>query len=234
MKIYFAGGPTSSPVFLRSCGVEHKLYSFANDKSAIAKWGSQGLMLDSGAFSVFTGKARVDIDDLIKYIQALNPEVAIQLDVINDDKKTWQNYIYMKKHLPNILPVIHFRASEEHIKQVIKSSDYILLGGLVPLTRRKKVLFSWLDHLYGTYKLQHRKIHLLGITTKPVLERYPAYSVDSTSWLSANRYPSQDNLERIKQKSKDYKQLERKAIKRTLELQKYITNLWTSRGITWN
>lgn len=236
MKIYFAGAPHSTESQLRSYGVKNKLYSYVNELPHIVKWGNKGLMLDSGAFSVFTKGAKVNIRELTDFIKHFKPEYAIQLDVIGDEEKTWNNYLYMRKEVDNILPVIHFKSSDKHIERVISESNYILLGGLVPLTKwRKNVLISWLDYLYSKYGLQHKKIHLLGITTKDILMRYPAYSVDSTSWLGPSRYPvvGKNNMF-INQKKKDYRKLEQETIRQTLELQDYITKLWESRGVKWD
>lgn len=235
MKIYFAGGPHSTSEQLRSYGVKYKLYSYANDQRAIANWGNEGLMLDSGAFSVFTGKAKVDIKRHTEFVANLKPEQAIQLDVIGNDDATWKNYLYQREIVPDILPVIHHNASDKHIKRVVDTADYVLLGGLVPLTRRRKVMFAWLDYLYSKYKLHEKKVHLLGVTTPDVLKRYPAYSVDSTSWLSPSRYPVEGrNTLFIKQKQKDYRAMEQITIKKTIQLEKDITRLWENRGIKWN
>ena len=234
MKLYFAGSFSGVKApRLKELGVQNKLFSYANEKNSAIEWGSNGLMLDSGAFSVFTKGIEVNIDSLIAFIKEHKPEAAIQLDVIGDDEKTWSNYRYMREHVPNVLPVIHYKASDEHIKRVVEATDYILLGGLVPLTRQKPKLFAWLDYLYANYGLRHKKIHLLGITTKTVLERYPAYSCDSSSALSINRYPASDPLIRMKQKTEHYTDLYKYGIDEMMNLETYITKLWEKRGIIW-
>lgn len=233
MKIYFAGSFSGVPVErLKEIGVVHKLYSYANEKKQATEWG-KGLMLDSGAFSVMTKGITVDIDELIQYIKDTEPEVAIQLDVIGDDDKTWDNYLYMKKQV-DVVPVIHYKASDKHIKRVVDSADYILLGALVPLSTQKKKMFAWLDYLYSNYNLQNKKIHLLGITNAKVLARYPVYSSDSSSALRINRYPSKDPIIVMQQKTKHYTDLYELGIKPILQMEKDITKLWESRGIKWN
>lgn len=234
MKIYFAGSFSGlTPSELRKIGINNKLYSYANDQQQIKLWGNKGLMLDSGAFTVFTKGININITNLTSYIKQLNPEYAIQLDVIGNEEKTWQNYLVQKQDIPNILPVIHYGASDKHIKRVYESADYILLGGLVPLTKQKKILVGWLDYLYSKHKLYNKKTHLLGITTKPILERYPAYSSDSSSALSIVRYPSSDKTTIMKQKTKHYKDLYEVGVKPILELETHITNLWEKRGVKW-
>lgn len=233
MKIYFAGSFSGVPVErLKEMGIVHKLYSFTNEKKQATEWGS-GLMLDSGAFSVMTKGIAVNIDDLIDFIKKYKPEVAIQLDVIGDDDKTWKNYLYMKKKV-DVLPVIHYKASDKHIKRVVDSADYILLGGLVPLSTQKEKMFAWLDYLYSNYSLQNKKIHLLGITNAKILERYPVYSSDSSSALSINRYPNKDPMIVMQQKTRHYTDLYEVGIKPILKLEQDVTKLWESRGVKWD
>lgn len=234
MKIYFAGSFSGVTKELEKIGIKNKLYSFHNEKKQARDY-KGNLMLDSGAFSVLTQGAKIDIDELIAFIKEVKPNSSIQLDVIGDEEKTWANYLYMKERITEqkLLPVIHYKASDKHIKRVLNENAYTLLGGLVPLTRKKKELFSWLDYLYSTYKLQNYKIHLLGVTTKSVLERYPVYSSDSSSALSINRYPSSDKLIIMKQKTLHYKELYTYGVEPILELEQYITKLWEKRGIKW-
>ena len=234
MKIYFAGSFSGvSTDALKDIGVKNKLYSYHNDLKSAKEWGSKGLMLDSGAYSVFTKGVNINIDELISFIKQHKPEAAIQLDVIGNDEKTWQNYLYMSKQV-DVLPVIHYQASDKHIKRVVDSADYILLGGLVPLSTKKEKMITWLDYLYSKYNLKDKKIHLLGVTNKPILERYPAYSCDSSSALSINRYPSKNYNILMKQKTRHYTELYHEGIIPILELEQYITKLWESRGITWD
>lgn len=235
MRLYFAGAGHIKPEAMKAYGVKNKLYSYANDKKAIQQWGNEGLMLDSGAFTVFTKGININIDELTQFVKHYKPEVAIQLDVIGDEDKTWKNYLYQKQEVDTILPVIHYKASEKHIRRVVESSDYILLGGLVPIARQRTKLVAWLDYLYSNFKLYEKKTHLLGITSRPVLSRYPAYSCDSSSWLSDNRYPADKGTQAfINQKNSNYAALEQNNVIKFLQLEKDITKLWESRGITWN
>lgn len=236
MKLYFAGSFSGvSEERLKELGVKNKLYSFVNEPKSAVKWGSEGLLLDSGAFTEFTTGKPVNIDLLIGYIKKYKPEYAIQLDVIGDDDATWKNYQYMvDQGLTNILPVIHYKASEEHIKRVLAASDYVLLGGLVPLTRAPDKLKKWLDYLYSNFNLKEKKVHALGVTTKWCLQRYPFYSVDSSSALSITRYPSSDKTNKMHQKTKHYTELYKLGIDPMLQLEKDVTKLWESRGIKWN
>lgn len=237
MKLFFAGYGVT-PEAAKKAGIKNKLYSYANDKSSIKKWGSKNLMIDSGAFSVFTGKAKIDLQDHTQYILDTKPDYAIQLDVIGEEQETWENYVYQKQYLPEIMPVIHYKASDKHIKRVIEEASYILLGGLVPLATNKKKMIAWVDYLYSNYKMQTKKIHLLGVTSTKILERYPIYSCDSTAWFSTyafGRSQRYDNNAHISALSKNNSARQIKLeVQHYLELEDYITKLWESRGIKWD
>lgn len=234
MKLYFAGSFSGISIAeLRGLGVHRKLYSYANDKKQIQDWGSAGLLLDSGAFTVFTKKIVVDLVKLTTFIEDFRPELAIQLDVIGDTEKTWENYCWMKERV-DILPVIHFSAPDSHIVRVLNSAPYICLGGLVPYKTRKRILWSWLDYIFSFSAAQDKKFHALGVSDRRTLERYPFYSVDSSSALSVQRYPQKDWKLRVLQKTIHYTKLYSAGIRDQLELEHYITVLWKKRGVLWD
>ncbi len=237
MKIYFAGAYNIFPGVtecdaLKSLGVKHKLYSFYHEKPQSKRWGSEGLLLDSGAFSAWTKGADIDIDTLITFIKEIQPENAIQLDVIGDEDSTWENYLYMRKEV-ECLPVVHYRASVKHIERCFEGSGYVCLGGLVPLARTPKRLKVWLDYIYSMPFVRTKKVHCLGITSKWALARYPFYSVDSSSALQVVRYPQQCQMKTMLQRTKQRANLLVPEIKKILKLEKEMTELWTKRGITW-
>lgn len=235
MKIYLAGSSHTPVKELKEMGVKNKLYSFHGETTKAIQWGGEGLMLDSGAYSVFTRGVTINIDQLIEFINFVKPDAAIQLDVIGDSQKTYENYVYMKQKIPNVLPVVHFNMSDSYISKMVDSTDYLLLGGLVSQRGQWKLITEWLDYLYTKYKLHTKKVHLLGITKKNLLERYPAYSSDSTTWLSGNRYPQPNyTMGKINQKNKDYYELEKDGFNKIRELEQHITKLWESRGIKWD
>lgn len=230
MKIYLAGNPKAKPRDIRE-HIDYKLWSYYHEKKQAIEWGSEGQLLDSGAFTAWTKGVEIDIDELIAFIKLHKPENAIQLDVIGKEEETWENYRYMTSKGVEVLPVIHYKASEKHIKRVVKKADYICLGGLVPLARRKKKLQEWLDYIFTFEEIRKVKVHCLGITTRWVLERYPFYSVDSTSYLSIFRYPQSDSYNKVKQKVYSRQRAVLEEIDKTKKLEKYITELWKRRGI---
>jgi hypothetical protein len=147
-----------------------------------------------------------------------------------------------------VLPIVTYGADKKHLIRAIENYPYIALGGLVPYSRQKNKLKSWLDYCFSIV-MRHKKetsimprIHLLGITTDWVLKAYPCYSSDSSSWVSCLRFGGGKaaGLDKIPR----YKDSEA-AMSATIhtlraEIRKYklmeseATKLWTKRGIIFN
>ena len=252
MIVYFAGERNFRSGFIPENFIENKLYSYHWEQRAARKW-PRRLMLDSGAFTAFTKGVTIDIDEYIAFVKEVKPHYAIQLDVIGNEEDTWKNYVYQAERVP-CMPVIHYKASEAHIRRVLDASEYICLGGLVPHAGRFKTLNPWLDYIFSFPEVRKKRIHALGITTQQTLLRYPFYSCDSSSWIGSVRYayvlsfvgdklvmntrparrkegkitPADMRLERT---HKDQWLIS--SIKAMLSFEEYVTRVWETRGITW-
>lgn len=247
MKIYFASIYTSlegldySDNFLTSY-VEFRTHKNVEEK--LTKLKGKKIFLDSGAFSAFTQNITINIDEYIKFAIKYRKSFSIvsNLDSIGDDEQTYQNYLYIKKYIPDVLPVFHYGGDIKYLKEYIKNSDYIALGGLVPYAKQKNKLKNWLDYCFKNIP-RTTKIHLFGITTQWVLERYPAYSCDSTGWLYAGKRGRilefskgkiNVNIELLPyQKTRHYRRNNIETLKAYKQMEEYITHLWQKRGIKW-
>lgn len=151
------------------------------------------IFLDSGAFSAWSKGVKIDIDEYIKFIKEHEDylEVYAVLDDINDPAITWKNQLYMEKQGVNPLPCFHYGEDEKWLKRYLKKYEYIALGGMVPIPNQK--LVKWLDEIFSKYICDEKgipqtKIHGFGLTSIPLMIRYPWYSVDSTSWVLTGRF----------------------------------------------
>jgi hypothetical protein len=244
MKLFFAGNfdNRSNDYINTNALIKNRLYSFATEKVPARNW-KHTLLLDSGAFTEFTTGKQIHINELIQFIKDTKPWNAIQLDKIGDEEETWNRYLYMKSKGVKPLPVIPRDSTKKHIERVLTlSQDYICLGGLVPISgiRDRPKLIAWLDYLYREYpNIRNKKVHCLGIMQKVILQRYPFYSADSSSWLSVFRYPiAGQNIDRMRQigdktKTKSRYEVVSPYIEKQLQMEKHLTDLWTKRGFTW-
>ncbi len=150
------------------------------------------LFLDSGAFSAWSQKKEINIQDYIAFIKKHQSVIDVysNLDVIGSAKKTYQNQLIMEKVGLHPLPTFHYGEDEKWLFRYIDMGHkYIALGGMVPIST--KDLGKWLDKIFpltcdknGMPKI---KVHGFGLTSLRLMLRYPWYSVDSTSWVMTGR-----------------------------------------------
>jgi hypothetical protein len=214
------------------------------------------VLIDSGAFTAWsTGKvirpqdyAEWALGIEAKWRPKLKSLEFMNLDVIGDQAATWKNQETLEKLGLNPLPIVTYGVDLKHVDKALACYPYFALGGLVPYSRQKAKLQAWLDACFArvmTYRKKTgilRKVHLLGITSDWALRRYPCYSSDSSSWVAClrfgeapasglgrlPRYTTSDGamaatLHSLRVSVRKYKIMETDA-----------TNLWKSRGITWD
>lgn len=159
------------------------------------------VFLDSGAFSAHTLGVQLNIEDYCNYINRnldiLRVEdgavMASVLDGIGDPQKTYENQLHMEFLKCKPLPCYHFGEDERWLEWYVKNYDYITIGGMVG--RSTEQLITWLDRVWekhmvdGTGKAK-LKVHGFGITTTRIMERYPWFSCDSSSWIQAAAFGS--------------------------------------------
>lgn len=153
-----------------------------------------GIFIDSGAFSVFTGKADINIDSYIKFIKQINKykmiDAVAALDVIGSDEESQKNYKYMKKKGVNVVPTFHIGDDFKSLKKMMNEYSYIAIGGIAKASSniRKNFLDDCWEILTDKEGNAIIKVHGFGITAPEFMIRYPWYSTDSTSWLSGGQY----------------------------------------------
>lgn len=146
------------------------------------------IFLDSGAYSAFTQGSKMDINkycdfchknaDIIEYCSVL--------DSITDPDETWRNQQIMEAQGVGALPCYHYGEPEYILEYYISRYPYITIGGMVPIDN--KHLQVWLDRIWHDYLTDEQgkpklKVHGFGMTTIPLIARYPWYSVDSSTWV---------------------------------------------------
>lgn len=158
------------------------------------------VFLDSGAFSAHSLGVSINIDAYCDYIIRNrdilrvedNAVMASVLDGIGDAQKTYEHQIYMEKKGAKPLPCFHFGEDPRYLEWYVANYDYITIGGLVRRTAEDQRV--WLDRIWpimldgsGRPKL---RVHAFGMTAVWLMERYPWYSVDSSSWIQAASFGS--------------------------------------------
>jgi len=197
MKLFFAGAESFESLMVKyNC---HALMSFFHirgpwKKNPRIKEGNNltgELFIDSGAFSAFSLGKPTDIDKYIEFCKKTDADYYAVLDVIGSASGTLKNQIYMEDRGVKPVPCFHHGEDFKYLKYYCRKYDYIALGGMVPIST--PALIRWLEVIFTMYP--NKKFHGFGVTTKKLIERFPFYSVDSSSWLSGGRVGSLFDME---------------------------------------
>lgn len=208
-NLYFAGQQAKEvDEYLQSKNAL-RLFSQVNERKRIEEWRESGhaskLFIDSGAFSVAHNGKTVDIDMYIDYINN-RPDIPIfvELDVIpfpvlNTEtakqccEASWQNYLYMKERVTSpcfLLPLYHFGEPKDALKRILntevngKLPEYIGIGGRHGVsTDLQDKYFHEIFAIIQQSDNPKVKVHAFGMTVIKLLEKFPFYSADSTTWL---------------------------------------------------
>lgn len=205
------------------------------------------VFLDSGAFSVMTGKASVDVKVYGDYLGQHRDKVAVyaNLDVIGDPHGTAANQEYLEGRGFAPLPTFHFGSDYHHLEALLDRYEYFGLGGLVPIARKRDTLFRHLDNCFNLIFKRGGSLprtHGWGMTGKDCLFRYPFYSVDSTSWLMGGKFRQRYAYDCTGLKNKkggiagtlQYHAINIHNASQIYRMVSEATFLWAKRGIAWN
>jgi hypothetical protein len=167
------------------------------------------LLIDSGAFTAHTKHKMINVDEYIDYINSFTSSDVyfVQLDhipgifgmprtkehVTESAEKSWENFVYMldKVNCPDrLLPVFHLGEDLKYLDRILNTKfngkylDYIGFGGLsIRSNRDRDVHLERARRVVNSSKNPNVKVHAFGVTTFKLLEKYPFYSCDSSTWI---------------------------------------------------
>lgn len=156
----------------------------------------KSFLLDSGAFSYMNGVAadQVDWDKYIKeYADFINKhkiKLFIELDI--DSIVGIEEVERLRRKLERLtntqcIPVWHVSRGHDYWLKMIKEYDYVAIGGIVTREIKPKH-YPIFKQLIKEAHAENCEVHALGFTNLKGLTQYKFDSVDSTSWLSGNRF----------------------------------------------
>ena len=173
------------------------------------------LFIDSGAFSVHTGKATVDIDEYIEYVNSIDEHVAAiaQVDTIpgtfgmakskedyeESARKSWENFLYMYKKIKSpekLIPVFHYGESFDVLKHMLEWRDEegkpLTYLGISPANdtsqKTKNIYMRNVYDIIANSSNPTVRTHLFGMTALDALSKFPCYSADSISHRLVGAY----------------------------------------------
>lgn len=257
MKLFFAGA--ESKVYmntLRDNGVTRTLESayYLNFKKTPNELAFKDYLLDSGGFSFRKFNKSVAVTTYIDYINAHNIKICFNLDTA-DVRETLKNQTLLNRHTnAYVIPVYHYSdyIDPKHrglLEEFAGRFPYVAAAGVNATSRPER------DNFYAyVFKTVRDKvlIHGLAATSPVLMEKFPFYSVDSTTWLNPERYGASlefkkgtvhnvQSLRVVREKSRalhnrqfiEPKDRLKSSIKTFLDAEEYFTKLWSARGITF-
>lgn len=207
-NLYFAGSKTRGVEERIWENNSPRLFSYLHEKKQILERTEKGFktFVDSGAYSAHTKGKEIDIDHYIGWLNEHDEgvDIAAELDhipgVFRKPKTpaqlaeapiiSWDNYLYMIERVKNwekILPIFHQGEDFKYLEQMLEHKPTIPYIGISPandLPVVRKIV--WIDKVFKIIKQSSNpnvKTHAFGMTSLHVLEQYPFYSADSTSWI---------------------------------------------------
>lgn len=159
------------------------------------------LMLDSGAFSAWTRAQSISVYDYIEFIKYYGHlfNSVVSLDVIPGEygkrktqkdiqtalEQSYENHLIMKDAGLKPIPIFHQYEDMSYLERMIEDGeDYI---GISPTGDNISMNLRWFENVFNVitdsdgYPIV--KTHGFGVTSIPIMLRFPWYSADSLSWV---------------------------------------------------
>ncbi len=196
MKVYLAGTQGDKGKLTSDHKGLYLLESFEylNDEKMKA-YGAHNFLLDSGAFTFMNKKnGSVDWEKYIleygNFIKKHDIDLFFELDIDSIvGLKEVENLRYRLEEVTSkkCIPVWHKSRGLDYWKKMVVEYDYVAIGGIVTreIKRSEHNIFT---HLLKIAKDNNCKVHGLGYTNLKGVKKYPFYSVDSTSWISGQKF----------------------------------------------
>ena len=221
------------------------------------------IFLDSGAFGVMTGRVIISLPEYCYYIRANAGALVAYaaLDVIGDVGASWENYEKMCRLGLDPVQTWHIGEPLEDLDRITAAAavgqKLMAIGGMAGRATSQTLggLQRVLDGAWARIgKHWPVRVHAFGVTAAEVMLRYPFYSADSISHaLTAGmgRVMTFDGGEISTRHWVDYARLFmtmgvagsdwrssrderwRVNIGVLLEMERFITDTWAARGISW-
>jgi hypothetical protein len=140
------------------------------------------ILIDSGAWSAFNSGVEISVVNYMNYLQENRDLIDqyISMDVIGDSELSLFFWNVMRRKGFSPIPVYHYKEDEKYLKYYTKRSNIIAIGGTVP-EPNKRLVADWVRLITWTYP--EIKFHLLGSSSRKIIDTVDLHSVDSSTWI---------------------------------------------------
>lgn len=154
------------------------------------------IVLDSGAYTAWTTGKNIALMDYIEYVKRNEEEIEyhIALDVIDDnlgDEFSKRYYEMMVLSGLDPIPVYHRGDDISYLDYYADCEPpFIALGGTAK-EKNKTSVKDWVNEL--THLYPNQKFHLLGSSSKQIINHTELRSYDSSTWImmALNGFPKE-------------------------------------------
>lgn len=260
MILYFAGcecthyaGP------LHRAGGRNSLQSayYLGYKKPPNELGFPRYLLDSGGFTLRKNGEPCDLRRYVEYINEFDVKTAFNMDTLCWRESMGNQIVLERETKATILPVFHYsdwvQDGTTGLRELMGAYPYFSVAALgAPGALERRRFYDDVFALVGT----RNRLHGLGATAIDHMLRYPFYSVDSTTWINAQRFGSwiefkggrivkhqsarvraqaaEPRMTNVNVADYTFERFIMQAIKSFLRFEDYCTRLWAQRGITWD
>lgn len=184
--IHFAGPPCfGGAEYLALMKGRRVLFSFGEHRRRIFEDTSifAQTILDSGAYTAHRKGNEVELDSYMAWLQRHGTRYSwyAALDLIGDGARSKENWQIMRREGLNPVPVFHGGEPFELLDEYRAHCPLVALGSTPGWGIKKRL--EWYEAVFSRH--EHR-YHLFRATDPRLLGRFPADSVDSSTWARAS------------------------------------------------
>jgi len=164
-------------------------FAFPETVTKAIGYGFSSVMLDSGAFSVKNSNTKIDINAYIDFIKENKDHlaVAVSLDVLDDYKRSIENWDYITSAGVTTMPVYHYCEPIWVLDYYVKNADYVGLSVVNESSMKNwREIFPMVKRTFSRYP--DKKYHIFGMTIPRVITSFPTYSCDALTWRNGSRF----------------------------------------------
>lgn len=165
-----------------------------DDQLALCQKYGVDLIMDSGAFTTKNLGREMDYDGYLSWLLEHADDVtfALSLDVIGDHEESRVNHQHALDVVGDavkMVPTFHFGSPVPELERLCEAHDLVCIGGGAGYVKSPQLVTATLGEYHRIAARHGTRLHGLGMTGNRILLGHPWYSVDSTSWLTATRFP---------------------------------------------
>lgn len=140
------------------------------------------LFMDSGAFTERTTGKKIDLDDYIDFLALNLHRISVIANL--DTREEAANIERLTREGFDVIPVVHYGDSQEHVMAISDRYPYIAIGGAGDAPVGAHTAFSRMVFETAFSRNDEIRIHGFGVSEQKRLQALPYFSADSTSWNS--------------------------------------------------